>query len=70
MAVVAYFVAVVAVVVLDFAVVVVGVAVVVVAVVAEEAVVVEHCCSIEPTHPDQHFFSEIHFPLVIAQPLD
>ena len=69
MAVVAYFVAVVAVVVLDFA--VVGVAVVVVAVVAEEAVVVvEHCCSIEPTHPDQHFFSEIHFPLVIAQPLD
>ena len=57
MAVVVYF----AVVVLDFAVVVV---------VAEEAVAVEHCCSIELTHPDQHFFLENHFPLVISQPLD
>lgn len=55
-AVVVYF----AVVVLDFAVVVV----------AEEAVAVEHCCSIELTHPDQHFFLENHFPLVISQPLD
>ena len=41
-----------------------------VVVVAEEAVAVEHCCSIELTHQDQHFFLENHFPLVISQPLD